>query len=777
MRKLIKPLLIFISVIIIIVIIVIVFISPITKYLVEKYDVEYMGREITMDYAYVNPFTGYIHFNDLKVFELESDSVFFSANGVSANIAMLKLFSKTYEVSSFILDKPRSTVIQNESDFNFTDLIKKFSSTEPVDTTKQPVHFNILNININDGEFYYIEKQTPINYFIKEVNFKSSGKRWDVDTIAGNYSLLSGLGSGSIKGDFTINVNTKDYRQAIVIEKFDLNIIAQYLKDLTNYGSFSAILDADVKANGNFKKTEAITASGLIAISDFHFGKNPKEDFASFDKLVLAIEELSPVVNKKFFYDSIVLNRPYFKYEKYDYLDNLQTMFGKDGKNIDAAQADSAKFNLIIEIAENIKLISKNFFKTHYKIDKFAITDANIIYNDFSTSEKFSLALNPMTFYADSIDKTRQRIEVFLKSGIKPYGDAKVTVSINPKDSSDFDMNYHFQKIPIAMFNPYVISQTSFPLDRGTVEFKGEWNVRNGNIKSDNHLTVIDPRVTKRIKNKDTKWIPVPLLMAFVRERGNVIDYQIPVTGNLNDPNFHLRDVIFDVLENIFVKPPTTPYRVEVKNVEREIEKSLSLKWEMRGTSLTRLQNKFVERMADFLSENKEASIEVSPQHFAVKEKEYILFFEAKKKYYLAVNNIDAKSYCEQDSLKIDKMSVKDSAFVRYVNKQINETMLFTIQEKCSRLIGEEIVNSKFEQLKKNRENIFLAYFKKEEVENRIKISEGEKIIPYNGFSFYKITYKGEFPEPLIEAYQKINDFNDKAPRKKYKDKRKKSNL
>ena len=28
-------------------------------------------------------------------------------------------------------------------------------------------------------------------------------------------------------------------------------------------------------------------------------------------------------------------------------------------------------------------------------------------------------------------------------------------------------------------------------------------------IKSDNHLLVIDPCVTKRIKNKDTKWIPI----------------------------------------------------------------------------------------------------------------------------------------------------------------------------------------------------------------------------------------------------------------------------
>ena len=51
-----------------------------------------------------------------------------------------------------------------------------------------------------------------------------------------------------------------------------------------------------------------------------------------------------------------------------------------------------------------------------------------------------------------------------------------------------------------------------------------------------------------------------------------------------------------DLLENIFVKPATTPYRMEVKNIETEIEKSLTLKWEMRHSSLLPNQEKFIEK-------------------------------------------------------------------------------------------------------------------------------------------------------------------------------------
>src|SRR5476649_1581221 len=111
MSKLKKAIVIFSSSIILIVVLVILFISPITKYLVEKYDEKYTGRQITMNWAYVNPFTGYIHFSDLKIYELKSDSIFFSANGISLNVAMLKLFSKTYEISECTLDRPRGIVI------------------------------------------------------------------------------------------------------------------------------------------------------------------------------------------------------------------------------------------------------------------------------------------------------------------------------------------------------------------------------------------------------------------------------------------------------------------------------------------------------------------------------------------------------------------------------------------------------------------------------------------------------------------------------------------
>ena len=139
------------------------------------------------------------------------------------------------------------------------------------------------------------------------------------------------------------------------------------------------------------------------------------------------------------------------------------------------------------------------------------------------------------------------------------------------------------------------------------------------------------------------------------------------------------------------------------------------------------------------------------------------------------INNKNARAFSEADSEAVDKMSVKDSSFVRYLSKQTNDSMLFTIQDKCAKIIDSAVVNNKFKQLNKARYDAFMAYFKQKEVEKQVKIHTAKNTIPYNGFSFYKIEYKGEFPESLLKAYQKMNELDNEIPRKKFEKERKKN--
>ncbi|MBL7919666.1 MAG: DUF748 domain-containing protein [Bacteroidia bacterium] len=754
---------------------VIIFISPLAKYIIEKYDQKILGRTVTLDWAYVNPFTGYVHLRNAKVYETNSDTLFFSSKGISANLSMHKLFSKMIEINDMVLDQPFGVIQQDTAKkLNFNDIIERFTPKDKTRKSKKnPFKFNILNIVINDGIFIYRDLRVPVNYPIKHVNINSPwGFRWDSDSIKSDFNFEAGIGKGSVKGNLKMSYRDLGYRLQTVFTKYDLKFIEQYLKDLINYGVFSASFDADVIATGNFRRAEDLSAKGSLAINDFHFGKNKYEDYASFKNFSVHIYELSPK-NKKYDFDSVSLDKPFLKYERYDHLDNLQTIFGRKGTNVSSAKG-SRKFNLIFTLADYIVKLSKNFLKSDYKVNRLAIYRGNLLYNDYKLSEKVSLGIRPFYILADSINKNDNRVKVDLRSNLNPYGDIAIHVSVNPKDSSDFDMNYHLQKIPATLFNPYLVNYTSFPLNRGTIEIMGNWRVREGVIHSQNRLLVIDPRVGKRVHKKDIKWIPLPVIMAIVRERANVIDYTIPITGNLKKPKINWEDVIKDALTNVFVKPVTTPYRIRVKQTEKTIEKTIYVKWPMQEAEINRSQERFLNKISDFLEEHPQSSISVYPQTFEEKEKEYILFYEAKKKYFLHVNKKTTKEYTEHDSLNVTNMSVKDSAFFHYVTKCCDDGLSFTIQEKCERYVGKSLINKKYALLLNNRKNTFLNVFKENGTSTQVKMHPNENSIPYNGFSFFKIAYAGDMPEVLQEAYREMEKLNDETPRDRYSDIRKK---
>lgn len=749
----------------------IVFLSPITKYCVEKYDVEYTGREISIDLPYVNLFTGYIHLSNVIVKEHHSDSLFFKAKGIGVNFSMFKLLSKKIELSDLTLDDLDFRIVQNKKALNLDDLISRFSSKPNSPSNKDPIKFSILSLKINNGELHYKEINTPVHVFVKKLFMKSSGIRWNSDTIASTYSFISGIGKGGMNGYFNINTKNLNYTIDSAIDSLDLNFINQYIKDLANYGEFKAILNAKLNTKGNFKDAQALTARGNVCVVDFHLKDHKGSDWMSIEKLAVGVTQLSPN-NRKYILDSVLISKPYFKYEEYDHQNNIEAIFYN--KTIGAyGSKNPQRFNLILEIGNYFKTISKNFFKSNYQINRLEVSRGKFEYNNFSLNEFFSISADPVTLSADSINKAKKMVELKLQTSVKPYGNIVVSLNINPQDSSDFDLTYHLNDLPLAMFNPYLISYTSFPVDRGTIILKGYWAVRNGYIKSTNHLLVIDPRISERIDKKNSKWIPLPLIMAFVRERGNVIDYEIPINGDMKHPDFNFKDVIWDALKNVFIKPATTRYKYTVKTVEDRVERSHSFKWPTAQYSLERGQKKFLKGLANYLFENPNAHLTVSPIEYTEKEREYILFFAAKKKYYLRGSKNELLD--KRDSLIVNRISIKDPLFQKYITHYCNNPMLFTIQEKCYKYVGEAEIRKKLFQLRRQRQEAFRNYFKENKTNDRIVINSVINKIPYNGFSFYKIEYDRGVPESLNKAYERMAELNSKTPRKKYEAERRKN--
>jgi hypothetical protein len=245
-------------------------------------------------------------------------------------------------------------------------------------------------------------------------------------------SLESGPTKGTINGNMSINFKTLHYRFSGAIDTFDVKPLSQYMKVLSNYGDFGGIINAKLDGEGNFKGKLDLKTAGLISIEQFQFGPSIYEDYGSFQRLVLDFTEANPG-GKKYLIDSIMLDRPYFRYERFDSLDNLALMFGKKGSK-PGIHGEQAQFNLILKIAEYLQQLLRNFARSDYRIDKFTVYKGNFVFSDYSPYERFNVDAMPVHITGDSINKKNARVKLKLRTVIRPFGDIELDVSLDPKN-------------------------------------------------------------------------------------------------------------------------------------------------------------------------------------------------------------------------------------------------------------------------------------------------------------------------------------------------------
>jgi uncharacterized protein involved in outer membrane biogenesis len=75
-------------------------ISPIVKYVIEKYDMQWIGRQITIGHISVNAMNGSVNIKDIKMYEANSDNVFFDCHDFFVKLDLQKLFNGVYGIDT-----------------------------------------------------------------------------------------------------------------------------------------------------------------------------------------------------------------------------------------------------------------------------------------------------------------------------------------------------------------------------------------------------------------------------------------------------------------------------------------------------------------------------------------------------------------------------------------------------------------------------------------------------------------------------------------------------
>ncbi len=707
MKKSIKITLILSSILLGLILLIVVFISPISKYLIEKYSEEYTGRKITMNSLSINIFNGSVTAKGFTVNEAKSSKAFFKTDVLDLNIAVYKLWAGKYDITSVELMQPYIQVIQKGDHFNYDDLMKRFVYDDPTakkDSAAKPVQYWARNIKVKNATVLYTNTKplTKIELIKGEVSIPLIAWNDPVYKIQSSFSLATG---GDCKAYLVFNSNTYDYKVKAEADKLSISFLYPYLKDYMKVKSLEGLLTANIWLTGNFNHPTAVALSGSLKANQFAIVDQTNELLTAIDETTIKIDTIN-TANNRYNFSSINLDHPFFRLSMYDKGFNYERIMTTP-MAISGDTSSTVYSNIFLMMSGYLQEIVREYDVNNYKVNQLRVTRGQCIFTDFTHGDKFRYVLDSMTLSSDRLSSSNPFLLFTVKSRLNTSGKLQGTLKVDPKHYKDVDIDASIKELLITDFNPYSKYYVATPFLNGTISYVNRTIVLGGKLDSKNVLDVQQIKTGKKVKNSTAMNLPVPLAVSLLKDVKGNIHLDIPVKGSLDDPKFKWGKVVWGVVKNLIVKAVTAPFRLLANLFGGKEDDFKEMQFDYVQTEILPNQQTVLDRLAKIATEKPDIKLELTQVTNIADETEAIAVFTMKKKYLGIADAIPAS----QVKHRTDSITNNDSSFVKFIGTKLGTTAsLQSTEEKCVQLIGRDKIAPEVQVLMQKRNDAVLNY-------------------------------------------------------------------
>lgn len=205
------------------------------------------------------------------------------------------------------------------------------------------------------------------------------------------------------------------------------------------------------------------------------------------------------------------------------------------------------------------------------------------------------------------------------------------------------------------------------------------------------------------------------LAVAILKDVNGNINMEIPVTGDLNDPEYKLGKVIWGIIENLLVKAATSPYRLLARAIDADENDLKAVSFDYLSDSLTNRQRRNLTMLGRVLKVKPELRINLHYLPGSTDELNLLAAYEAKKRYILKIDTLREDEPNAAQLKEIEALSINDSAFVNYLNRRLLFEGSLSPIEKCKRYVGRRRLTNKMEAIVSNRRRLVNDYLSTEQ--------------------------------------------------------------
>ena len=672
----------------------------IKNYVVDHSD-ELIGRKVKIEKVDFSPLSFTITVDDFAIYEPDGTTPFVAFEKFRINANPTRLFKKEISVSEIYLKGLYTRVTQKGDKFNFSDILDKFVSDSTADTTGQasgsekenaasdsiqalnldPTEalggFSIAveNITLEKGNIIYEDLKVGSKIHLEDFSVAIpavyfSNKNTDIGV---NLKFANG---GDLGVHVQFNMKTQDFGVNVTLNKLALAIGKPYLKDFINFKDFEGSLGTNLNIAGNVNHILSSNVSGIVAVDDIKLTETSGNTLGvSHIGIGIAKANLNEM---DFRIDSVIVDGAFAHLDLF-----------KNGKtNIDVllepltkpetAQSDST-------VKEEAKTTEKSK-PLKAVINKLQVGGTTVSATDHTPQQPFNYKVTGISVNGSNINyNTPCTINV---TAAFPEGGA-LTLKYKGalSDISTMDAYISVKNLALKHFSPYSLHYTGYPISSGTMAFASENKMSGWEVDSKNTIDIYNINVGDKDASVDPEYIvPMKVGLYILKDKNDKIQFDVPVKGNVQDPEFSYLKIVWKTVMNLLVKVALSPFKM-VGNVAAtgagavglDLGKNDEIRIDPLASSFTSEQYAKAQKMTEALAKDNKLKLNFVQTFNLKRTVDAYKTRKLKTEFYKATQNKTTLN--ELDEKAIIAIADKDSAYAAYADAHANELDRKTLEK------------------------------------------------------------------------------------------------
>jgi Fe-S-cluster formation regulator IscX/YfhJ len=273
-----------------------------------------------------------------------------------------------------------------------------------------------------------------------------------------------------------------------------------------------------------------------------------------------------------------------------------------DGLQIESADAD----------AEPVPVADEKPFKLI--IGGTGLRNGSMDFSDASLPLPFATHISDLDGSFSTIATgSAEPARIQLEGQVDEYGLARIGGTINLlQPLIHTDMRVEFRNLQMSRLTPYTAEFAGREIDEGKLDLDLNYEIKQGQLVGENGVVLSDLVLGREVESKNAANLPLGLAVALLTDSNGVINIDLPVAGNVNDPEFRIGGVIWKAFTGLITKIVSAPFRLLGSLIGVDSEELGKFQFLAGRSDLTPPELEKVGQLEKALSERPDLKIEIT---------------------------------------------------------------------------------------------------------------------------------------------------------------------